>query len=159
MRENKKRVFVRTFGCQMNIRDSEVVKGLLVGTGFRLVDSEAKADVVLFNTCSIRQHAEDRVWSEIGKIKKRGTWDVGRGTKEPILGIIGCMAQSYKEKIFKRAPQVDFVVGLAHFFARSRVIRAGIGVHFKAGGIAAGNVQSDFVACVKCTGGTAQINL
>jgi tRNA-2-methylthio-N6-dimethylallyladenosine synthase len=85
----------------MNVRDSEVICGLLEKEGYKFTEDTDKADVILFNTCSVRQHAEDRVWSQIGKYKN----------KKSIIGIVGCMAQNYKSEIFKRAPQVDFVVG------------------------------------------------
>ncbi len=100
-KEKNRKVFIKTFGCQMNVRDSEVVKGLLAAEGYKLVDDEKGADIVLFNTCSVRQHAEDKVWSEIGKFKNH----------KPIIGVIGCMAQNYKKEIFKRAPSVDIVCG------------------------------------------------
>lgn len=93
----------------MNNRDSEVVKGLLLVRGYKLVDSAEKTDVVLFNTCPLSQREEDRVWSALSKIKPSDP------RTEPIVGIIGCMVQTYKEKIFKRASQVDFVVGPAKF--------------------------------------------
>jgi tRNA-2-methylthio-N6-dimethylallyladenosine synthase len=113
------RVFVKTYGCQMNVRDSEVICGLLEKAGYKITDSADKADILLFNTCSVRQHAEDKVWSEVGRIaksRKLGTVPLGRqsiakaGTV-PIIGIVGCMAQNYKEKIFDRAANVDFAVG------------------------------------------------
>ncbi|HAJ57374.1 MAG TPA: tRNA (N6-isopentenyl adenosine(37)-C2)-methylthiotransferase MiaB [Candidatus Omnitrophica bacterium] len=114
-----KKVFLRSFGCQMNARDSEVVKGLVLAEGYGLTDDPAAADIVLFNTCSVRQHAEDRVWSAIGNIAKmgvkRGTAPKYRGKAAPapkkIIGVIGCMAQNYKEGIFKKAPAVDIVCG------------------------------------------------
>ncbi|MEW6009590.1 MAG: tRNA (N6-isopentenyl adenosine(37)-C2)-methylthiotransferase MiaB [Candidatus Omnitrophota bacterium] len=94
----------------MNARDSEVIAGNLVSKGYKLVDSADKADVVLLNTCSVRQHAEDRVWSEIGKYKKRNTRDAIHNTK-PIIGLVGCMAEYHKYDAFKKAPQLDFVCG------------------------------------------------
>ena len=97
----KLRVLLRTFGCQMNIRDSEVICGLLKKAGYKITDNPKKAGVVILNTCSVRQHAEDKVWSEVGRFKGTNT----------VIGIVGCMAQTYKEAIFERAPAVDFVVG------------------------------------------------
>jgi len=110
------KVFIRTFGCQMNVRDSEALSGLLRDTGFKMVSLPDDADVILFNTCSVRQHAEDKVWSEVGKFKKVHTpHSTVRGLStidhKPIIGIIGCMAQNYKDEIFKRAPYVDLVAG------------------------------------------------
>jgi len=106
-----KRLYIVTYGCQMNVRDSEVIAGLLVNNGYRLTNNEEEADIIIFNTCSVRQHAEDKVWSEIGRIAKRGTKEEGGGRRRQIIGVIGCMAQNYKERIFERAPNVDFVVG------------------------------------------------
>jgi len=91
----------------MNIRDSEVIWGLLKEEGHQFTNQPNKADIILFNTCSVRQHAEDKVWSEIGRFKKGQS---PSGTV-PLIGIIGCMAQEHKERIFERAPDVDFAVG------------------------------------------------
>lgn len=95
-------VYIRTIGCQMNVRDSEVVKGLLLAEGYEMTDDPKKADILLFNTCSVRQHAEDKVWSEIGRL--------GRG-KRRTIGLLGCMAQNYKKEAFSRSPGVDIVCG------------------------------------------------
>jgi len=105
-----KKVYIRTLGCQMNVRDSEVVSGLLSAKCYTLTTNLDKADAILFNTCSVRQHAEDKVWSEIGAISKRYARNTKRSSK-PIIGIIGCMAQNYKQDIFKRSPRVDIVCG------------------------------------------------
>ena len=93
-------VFLRTFGCQMNVRDSEVICGLLQKTGYRISETDQDADVIIFNTCSVRKHAEDRVWSLIGSYK---------GSK--VIGLVGCMAQNYKEQAFQRDSNISFVVG------------------------------------------------
>jgi tRNA-2-methylthio-N6-dimethylallyladenosine synthase len=95
-----KKVYIRTFGCQMNVRDSEVIFGLLVNAGYKICASDKEADVIIVNTCSVRQHAEDRVWSLIGSYK---------GSK--IIGLVGCMAQNYKERAFQRDINVSFVAG------------------------------------------------
>ncbi|MFA6217383.1 MAG: tRNA (N6-isopentenyl adenosine(37)-C2)-methylthiotransferase MiaB [Candidatus Omnitrophota bacterium] len=101
-----KKVFLRTFGCQMNVRDSEVICGLLKNAGFEIVQEAEDPDIVLFNTCSVRQHAEDKVWSEIGRYCKPKS-----NRRKPMVGLLGCMAQNYKEKAFERSEFVDFVVG------------------------------------------------
>jgi len=98
-------VYIATFGCQMNVRDSEIVAGILKKKRFSFVDDAKKADCVLINTCAVRQHAEDRVWSEIGACAKL--------KNKPLIGLIGCMAQNYKENSFQRAKALDFVVGPA----------------------------------------------
>lgn len=107
-----KRILLRTFGCQMNARDTEVICGILGKAGYKIIDLPEEADVIIFNTCSVRQHAEEKVWSEIGRIskrlKKQGRSPLGT---VPVIGLVGCMAQNYKEGIFERSPLVSFVVG------------------------------------------------
>src|SRR3989338_6838702 len=103
-----RQVFIRTFGCQMNLRDSEAITGLLLERGFGIVEAEKEADAVLFVTCSVRQHAEDKVWSEIGRIVKKGQSPSGT---VPVIGLVGCMAENYKDAAFKRMPGIDLVVG------------------------------------------------
>lgn len=88
----------------MNVRDSEVICGLLAKEGYSFTDDPHNADIILLNTCSVRQHAEDKVWSEIGRYKK------GKGTV-PIIGLLGCMASNYKDKVFEKAHNLDFAVG------------------------------------------------
>ncbi|MDD5692071.1 MAG: tRNA (N6-isopentenyl adenosine(37)-C2)-methylthiotransferase MiaB [Candidatus Omnitrophica bacterium] len=114
-----KKVYLSNYGCQMNVRDSEVICGLLKDSGYKICSDEKQADVIIFNTCSVRQHAEDRVWSQIGAFKKTGTVKRKRNLRDspqetgtvPIIGIVGCMAKNYAEKIFERSPDVDFAVG------------------------------------------------
>ena len=96
----KDKVFLRTFGCQMNVRDSEVICGLLQKAGYRISATDQDADIIIFNTCAVRKHAEDRVWSLIGSYK---------GSK--IIGLVGCMAQNYQERAFERDLSISFVVG------------------------------------------------
>jgi tRNA-2-methylthio-N6-dimethylallyladenosine synthase len=96
----KKKVLIRTFGCQMNERDSQIICGLLRAAGHILCESDKEADAVIFNTCSVRKHAEERVFSLIGEYK---------GKK--IIGLVGCMAQNFKEKAFERDVRLDFVIG------------------------------------------------
>ncbi len=100
----------------MNVRDSEAITGLLKNSGYSFTEDKSRADVIIFNTCSVRQHAEDRVFSLIGEYKSRQSRGQSpSGTVPliavPLIGIVGCMAQNYKEKIFDKAPDVDFVVG------------------------------------------------
>jgi len=103
---NMKNFYIRTFGCQMNARDSEYVAGVLVHNGFRLVHSPEKADVILFNSCSVRKHAEDRLFSNMADL-------VNLKKKRPdlVIGLMGCTAQVYKEGAFKRVPFIDLVCG------------------------------------------------
>lgn len=106
MSESTKRLYMETVGCQMNLLDSELVLSALRRDGFELTDSVATADVVLFNTCSVRQHAEDKIYSALGRLKHRK-----RKNPDLVIGVLGCMAQKDQEAIFHRAPQVDLVAG------------------------------------------------
>ncbi len=116
----KKKVFLRTFGCQMNTRDSEVMAGLLAVEGMQLTDDPAQAEAVIFNTCSVRQHAEDKVWSEIGRVRKMK----GPDGMRPLIGLTGCMAQNYREGAFRRIPEIDFVVGPADIAAVPGIVKS-----------------------------------
>ena len=106
-----KKVYIRTFGCQMNERDSELIAGMLIEKGYEMTDDPDKADIVLFNTCSVRQHAEDRVIGQLAKL-------ASRKKKDPDLriGVLGCMAQRHGEMLFKEYPQVDMVVGPSNIY-------------------------------------------
>jgi tRNA-2-methylthio-N6-dimethylallyladenosine synthase len=100
------RVYLETFGCQMNKLDSELVAGELVRRGFALTPVAEEADVVLFNTCSVRQHAEEKVYSRLGQLRRRKE-------REPdlVLGIIGCMAENVREELFDKVPHLDLICG------------------------------------------------
>jgi tRNA-2-methylthio-N6-dimethylallyladenosine synthase len=119
MKENTKKVYLKYWGCQMNIRDSEVICGLLRKEGYQFTEEPQKADIILFNTCSVRQHAEDKIWSEVGRYKKGQS---PSGTA-PIIGVVGCMAQNYKEKIFERTPNVNFAVGPTDIYRIPEIIK------------------------------------
>jgi tRNA-2-methylthio-N6-dimethylallyladenosine synthase len=90
----------------MNVLDSELVAADLAKAGYELVNGLAQSDVILFNTCSVRQHAEDKVYSALGRLKH-----VKQRRPETIIGVMGCMAQKDQQQIFKRAPHVDLVIG------------------------------------------------
>ncbi len=101
-----KKVYIETVGCQMNVLDSELVIGALKRQGYVLTDTAADADVVLFNTCSVREHAEEKVYSNLGRVAPHK-----RRNPETVIGVIGCMAQKDQHKVRHRAPHVDLVVG------------------------------------------------
>jgi len=101
-----RRFLIRTFGCQMNRHDAEALAGLLERAGLVPTESESEADVILFETCSVRTHAEERVYSLLGRLKP-----VKRRRPSLLIGVIGCMAEKDREEIFRRAPHVDFAVG------------------------------------------------
>ena len=97
--------FIKTWGCQMNVLDSEKMAGLLRGLGYEPADRERDADVILLNTCSVRGGPENKVFTELGRLKKL------KEEREVILGLVGCVAQQEKEAVFQRAPHVDLVMG------------------------------------------------
>jgi tRNA-2-methylthio-N6-dimethylallyladenosine synthase len=101
-----KKLYIETVGCQMNVLDSELVVGSLRRQGYELTHEPTEADVILFNTCSVRQHAEDKIYSALGRLR-------GHKRRHPdkVLGVLGCMAQKDQELILRRAPHVDIVCG------------------------------------------------
>ena len=99
-----------SYGCQMNKLDSELVESKLRQLGYVAASAEGDADVVLLNTCSVRQHAEDRVWSKLGKLRLRKRTEPGL-----VVGVLGCMAQEHKRYLLSRMPHVDLVVGPSAF--------------------------------------------
>ncbi|HEX3658280.1 MAG TPA: tRNA (N6-isopentenyl adenosine(37)-C2)-methylthiotransferase MiaB [Pirellulales bacterium] len=101
-----KRLYIETVGCQMNMLDSELVVASLRRVGYELADSPQQADTILFNTCSVRQHAEDKIYSALGRLKH-----AKKHHPHKIIGVLGCMAQKDQRLIFERAPYVDLVVG------------------------------------------------
>src|SRR5882757_10011304 len=104
-------VFIKTYGCQMNERDSEAVAAQLVAKGYTLAPTEATADVILLNTCSVRDFAEQKA---IGKMQNIAA-DVRKNRPNVILGFMGCMAQSRGKELIDKLPDVDLVVGTQKF--------------------------------------------
>jgi tRNA-2-methylthio-N6-dimethylallyladenosine synthase len=103
-----KTFYLETFGCQMNVHDSEKVIGTLVHEGYRQVETVEQADLILYNTCSIRDKAEQKVFHRLADYKKL----LSQGKK---FGVLGCVAQQEGEKIFERAPHVSLVCGSASY--------------------------------------------
>jgi tRNA-2-methylthio-N6-dimethylallyladenosine synthase len=104
-------VFIKTYGCQMNERDSEAVAAQLVAKGYKLAPSEKMADVVLLNTCSVRDFAEQKA---IGKMQNIAA-DVRKNRPDVVLGFMGCMAQSRGQELIDKLPDVDLVLGTQKF--------------------------------------------
>src|SRR5277367_1163034 len=104
------RVHIKTYGCQMNERDSEAVAAMLRARGYRIVPSEDDCDVLLLNTCSVRDAAEQKAIGKAGHL-------MSRKTKNPdfVLGILGCMAQNRGAELLDRLPDVDLIVGTQKF--------------------------------------------
>ncbi len=95
--------FIRTYGCQMNELDSEIMVGLLEKRGLKRIQDEDEADLLIFNTCSIRDLAERKVMGKIGKM--------GAKKKRAMIGVTGCMAMAKKETLFRKLPHIDFIIG------------------------------------------------
>ena len=104
-----KRVLLRTYGCQMNEYDSEIVAGILQSAGYVLVDDESDADIMLFNTCSVRQHAEEKVIGKIGQMHKH--YRTRGAHPDLIIGVLGCMAQNYGDTLRQKIPCLDIICG------------------------------------------------
>jgi tRNA-2-methylthio-N6-dimethylallyladenosine synthase len=124
------RIYIETYGCQMNVSDSELMLGVLAREGYVRTDDPADADVMLVNTCAVRDHAEQRVLGRLGELKRH---------KRPgdVLGVVGCMAQRLGPTLLERVPQVDLVIGpdgyrsLPELIARARGGERAAEVDFK----------------------------
>ena len=103
-----KTFYIETFGCQMNAHDSEKVVGTLVARGYAQVETTEAADLVLYNTCSIRDKAEQKVFTRLSNFKRAA----GKGK---VFGVLGCVAQHQGERIFEQAPHVSLVCGSASY--------------------------------------------
>jgi tRNA-2-methylthio-N6-dimethylallyladenosine synthase len=102
-----KTFYIETFGCQMNVHDSEKVAGVLLARGYRAAENLAQADLILYNTCSIREKAAQKVFSRLGEFRY--------AAPRKLIGVLGCLAQQEGEEIFERAPWVSFVCGSASY--------------------------------------------
>jgi len=110
--------FIETFGCQMNVLDSEKIAGNLSSNGMEAAGSVSEADVIILNTCSVRDKAVQKVYARLGEIKRHK-----KRKKDIIIGVAGCMAQLEGEKILKRAPYVDILAGPQKGYAIYSLIR------------------------------------
>jgi tRNA-2-methylthio-N6-dimethylallyladenosine synthase len=115
---NGRTVYIETFGCQMNVHDSEKVAGVLLGRGYRMVNAPEAADFVFYNTCSIREKAAQKVFSRLGTLRNGGSGpsSASGGLRvNKVIGVLGCVAQQEGEEIFERAPWVSLVCGSASY--------------------------------------------
>ena len=101
--------YIETFGCQMNVHDSEKVAGVLMSRGYRPVSTPDDAEIIFYNTCSIREKAAQKVFSRLGTFRK------SRAASQKVFGVLGCVAQQEAENIFERAPHVSLVCGSASY--------------------------------------------
>ncbi len=118
---NTPKAFVHTYGCQGNVADSERIKGLLSLMGYTMTEEKEEADLILYNTCAIREHAEDRVFGNIGAIKK-----LKQSNPNIIIALCGCMMQQehIREKLFKSYPFVDIVFGTHNQYKVPEIFKA-----------------------------------
>ncbi|HEX6306724.1 MAG TPA: MiaB/RimO family radical SAM methylthiotransferase [Longimicrobiales bacterium] len=102
----RRKAYVETYGCQMNVSDGELMQGILAGAGYDIADRPEDADVVLVNTCAIREHAEQRVIGRVGELYR-----LKSSRPDMVIGVTGCMAQRLGERLLERAGYVDLVMG------------------------------------------------
>lgn len=105
-RDSPRKAYVETYGCQMNISDGELMEGILASSGFEVTATPEDADVILVNTCAIREHAEQRVLGRVGELNR-----LKSRNPELVIGVTGCMAQRLGERLLDRAGHVDLVMG------------------------------------------------
>ncbi len=110
--ENLASVYIETYGCQMNVYDSQAINGLLEGAGYNIVQHDLEADVILLNTCSIRDLAEHKVISRVGELRHRRT---KTEMPQPVIGVCGCMAERMGKDLRKGKRRVDLVVGVDNY--------------------------------------------
>jgi tRNA-2-methylthio-N6-dimethylallyladenosine synthase len=129
-----RKYFIETYGCQMNYHDSEQMSGLLESAGYDRTEDDGEADVVVINTCSVREHAEDKLYTRLGELRVMGQ-ETGR---DPIVAVTGCVAQQEGERLAKRSSLVDVIVGtrrvrmlptLVEQAARTRTRQVDLGAH------------------------------
>ncbi|MEI8245113.1 MAG: tRNA (N6-isopentenyl adenosine(37)-C2)-methylthiotransferase MiaB [Lentisphaerota bacterium] len=113
------KIYIKTYGCQMNERDSEACAGMLVKKGHSIVDVEEEADVLIFNTCSVRELAERKAIGKIGIMKK-----LKKIKPALIIGVMGCMAQNLGEELLKKLPHVDFLIGTGQLHKLPEILEA-----------------------------------
>ena len=118
MESKQKKAFLLVYGCQMNVSDAERMAGELASIGYARTDEMRAADLILINTCCVRESAEDRVYGKIGEIKH-----LKRKNPRLIFGITGCMAQKEGDALIARAPHIDFVLGTSKVHELKNVVR------------------------------------
>jgi tRNA-2-methylthio-N6-dimethylallyladenosine synthase len=102
-----RKYLIETFGCQMNFHDSEQMSGLLESAGYDRTESDSDADVIVINTCSVREHAEEKLYTRLGELRAA----FGASDRQPVVAVAGCVAQQEGERLFQRSGLVDVVVG------------------------------------------------
>ena len=123
----QQQVYIETYGCQMNVSDSEIVASVLQEAGYGLVDGPEEADVVLLNTCAIREEAEQKIRRRLDALRaerrKRNRGLEGRQKRDLRLGVLGCMAERLREKLLEEEQKVDLVAGPDAYRDLPRLLR------------------------------------
>ena len=114
-----KTFFIKTYGCQMNVYDSVRMKDVLAPLGYRETDAPDDADLVLLNTCHIREKAAEKVYSELGRLNQRRN----RSGRRQMIGVAGCVAQAEGEEMLRRAPYIDMVFGPQSYHLLPEMLR------------------------------------
>ena len=120
--DRPRKVFVKTYGCQMNVYDSQRMADALAADGYLPTEAIEDADLVLLNTCHIREKAAEKVYSELGRIRKLKE-ERGENGRETIVGVAGCVAQAEGDEIIRRAPVVDLVIGPQTYHRLPQAVR------------------------------------
>jgi tRNA-2-methylthio-N6-dimethylallyladenosine synthase len=103
---NKQNIYIETYGCQMNLADTEIVQGVLNSTGYKFTNDISQADVVLVNTCAIREHAEERIYGRLGEFRHQK-----QENPNLIVGVLGCIAERLRKQLIEEEKVVDLIVG------------------------------------------------
>jgi len=103
---SKSNIYIETYGCQMNLADTEIITGILKNAGYAITKTQENADVVLLNTCSVRDNAEQRIYGRLGNFKNLKSNKPGL-----VVGILGCMAERLRQELIEDKKIVDLVVG------------------------------------------------
>lgn len=112
-----RKVFLETYGCQMNSLDSDLILSKMQAEGYVPTEVRDEADVILFNTCSVREHAEERALSNAGMVQK-----LKKQRPDLVVGLVGCMAQNRQDRLFQQLPHVQLIVGPRHMGAIPRLV-------------------------------------
>jgi len=118
---NTRKAYIKTFGCQINVHDSEKMAGILEAEGYEITDERTLADLIVYNTCSIREKAEQKFMSDLGRLKSAKS-----RRPELRIAVAGCIAQQMGESLFRRAPHVDFVIGPQNIHSLAEMARSGV---------------------------------
>jgi len=111
------KIFIETYGCQMNALDSDLILSRMQAGGYSPTEVREEADVILFNTCSVREHAEERALSNAGLVRR-----LKKDRPDLVVGIVGCMAQNKQDRLFRQLPHVQLIVGPRHMGAIPRLV-------------------------------------